>query len=454
MSPPSKAVLGSIGFGMASPDRTVYDPPFEDDLMFDTVEEQETSRGRPVMILLSIIVVLAFAGVVWVAYNQGVKHAANGTPPVIGPEEGPERIAAPAPAPAPAANNVIYDQFGQNAQPAPAPTALAPAAEQPQMDQITASAEPAPAQEPAPAPVPSTEPAPDTTTAYGPAQSLSPAVTPAQPAVDPVSAEQPVAPAPVVEAPPVAEVPAAQEPPPFVGMATENTKKLEREAQRAAQKNAAEAAAAKKKAEAALLAEQKPKSPQDIVASVTPPAPAAVSANGDPLDAPYTGDVAPGGPSSSGVASAPLPPAATPAVTQEPRNGSTGAPTSLIRPPDDFLPAAAAPETNVASAPAPAAPAAVEAPAAPAAAPSSGGSYMVQIGSYKSPEEAEQSWRTAQSRFGSVLASASPQIRKADLGAKGIYYRLQATGYADRSAAQSACAKIKASGGGCVVQAR
>jgi hypothetical protein len=78
---------------MVKPDRELYEPPYDDALMYDTVEEPQGPRGRPLIVLLGIVVLAAFAGVVWVAYNQGVKEGQRSNPPILSAESGPTRIA-------------------------------------------------------------------------------------------------------------------------------------------------------------------------------------------------------------------------------------------------------------------------------------------------------------------------------------------------------------------------
>ena len=78
---------------MVKPDRELYEPPYDDALMYDTVEEPQGPRGRPLVVLLGIVVLAAFAGVVWVAYNQGVKEGQRSSPPVLSADSGPTRIA-------------------------------------------------------------------------------------------------------------------------------------------------------------------------------------------------------------------------------------------------------------------------------------------------------------------------------------------------------------------------
>lgn len=77
---------------MVNPDRNLYEPPYDDALLYDSDLEPERPRSRPLVVLLGIVVLAAFAGVVWVAYNQGVKQGQNGNPPILSADAGPTRI--------------------------------------------------------------------------------------------------------------------------------------------------------------------------------------------------------------------------------------------------------------------------------------------------------------------------------------------------------------------------
>jgi hypothetical protein len=110
---------------------------------------------------------------------------------------------------------------------------------------------------------------------------------------------------------------------------------------------------------------------------------------------------------------------------------------------DNFPPpppprASAPPPARVASAPPPAA--------------SAGGSYLVQVSSQRSEAEAESAYRGIQSKFGSVLGSQPHTVRRADLGAKGVYYRAMVGPFASREEAVQVCSSLKQAGGECVVQ--
>ena len=70
-------------------------------------------------------------------------------------------------------------------------------------------------------------------------------------------------------------------------------------------------------------------------------------------------------------------------------------------------------------------------------------SYGVQLGSFKSDSEAKSRWSKISSN--SYLKSAQEKIVRADLGAKGIYYRLRVINAGDKTAAQDLCSNLKKS---------
>ena len=111
-------------------------------------------------------------------------------------------------------------------------------------------------------------------------------------------------------------------------------------------------------------------------------------------------------------------------------------------PPPPPAPVAPAPPTAAAPAPPPAAakaPAAAPAPAPAVAAPkaSAGGSFMVQIAATKHQAEAR---RMVDKLKGKGFAASA---ERADLGAKGIWYRVVTGPYDDQTAADKAAAQLK-----------
>ena len=169
---------------MAQFDHGVYEPG-EDMRVFDGSEDDDDVEGSrlPLLIVLALLVLAMFAGVVWLAYTQGVARGRTETP-VLTAENGPARIAPQNPGgveqpykgfkiyeqPAPPDDDV--DTAVTLAAPAakPAPVAAMPAPPKPV---VVAALPPAPAAaKPAPAPkIAAAAPAP-----------VKPAPVPAKPA--------------------------------------------------------------------------------------------------------------------------------------------------------------------------------------------------------------------------------------------------------------------------------
>jgi cell division protein FtsN len=84
------------------------------------------------------------------------------------------------------------------------------------------------------------------------------------------------------------------------------------------------------------------------------------------------------------------------------------------------------------------------------AAVSTSGTYVLQIGAYKSQDEATVSWHAFKASHAMVGGYAS-RIKKVDLGAKGTWYRLQLASFADKDSATAFCEKLKADNGNCFV---
>jgi len=122
----------------------------------------------------------------------------------------------------------------------------------------------------------------------------------------------------------------------------------------------------------------------------------------------------------------------------------SGAVTQQSLPPVSTQPATATPAPT---APEAAAPVKKTAPSASAA-----GGYVVQLAAFRDEPTAQSEFRKLQKKH-PALAGLSPDIQKADLGAKGIYYRLRG-GYMDKTKAADLCARLKAEGQACLVKPR
>jgi len=186
---------------MANFDRNVYEPSDEVRL-YDSVEDEEDVEGSrlPLLIVLALLVLAMFAGVVWLAYTQGVARG-RGETPVLTAANGPERVTPQQPG----GTNVPYQGFKIYEQPAPpddaadAPVAApsAPAAEAPKPAPAVAAPPPAPAK-----PAPAAQPAPPKSVASLIQQSQTPpAIRPTVPAGPATGAPRSIVPATPAAAP-------------------------------------------------------------------------------------------------------------------------------------------------------------------------------------------------------------------------------------------------------------
>jgi hypothetical protein len=83
--------------------------------------------------------------------------------------------------------------------------------------------------------------------------------------------------------------------------------------------------------------------------------------------------------------------------------------------------------------------------------PAAGGTYRVQIGALRSEEDAQKTIAQAKRNGGELLSRLSFDVKRADLGEKGVYYRVQVGPLADAGAASSLCDKLKDRKVGCMV---
>jgi cell division septation protein DedD len=154
-----------------------------------------------------------------------------------------------------------------------------------------------------------------------------------------------------------------------------------------------------------------------------------------PAEAPSDMQLAAAGPPPAQAAA--IPPAAAEQVAAAP-------PAPVVRP--------APPQQVAALQPAPVKPkpvkpavqtAAATPQAATAAAPTK---YVVQVGSKKNQTEALASFADMQQKYPALLANYRPMVQKADLGAKGTWYRLRIGPISDKTAAAKLCTQLKSQG--------
>ncbi len=74
------------------------------------------------------------------------------------------------------------------------------------------------------------------------------------------------------------------------------------------------------------------------------------------------------------------------------------------------------------------------------------GEYVAQLASQRSETEALSAYANLQQRFPSILSDLIPLIQRADLGPKGVWYRLRVGPMQSKSEAANLCNKLKRAG--------
>jgi len=149
-----------------------------------------------------------------------------------------------------------------------------------------------------------------------------------------------------------------------------------------------------------------------------------------------------------------------------PRISAPPGPYKVAPPPEMTEPdprEAALTEPEVETAPITAAPAAEEVAPPPVAGPpqltpapifASNGRYVAQLAALQSEAGVEAAWRRYASRAPDLFARARMDVERADLGQRGVYYRIRAGYFADRENAARFCERIRQMGQDCIVAAR
>lgn len=205
--------------------------------------------------------------------------------------------------------------------------------------------------------------------------------------------------------------------------------------------------------------------PQPATPQIPAPQPNTQTAAADPIaEAARTGQAPRGSEFDNGImadgdaprlAATPTRPATPPAAarpatpqaqpqTQTPPQAARPAPTPA---PAQPAPRATDPSQVAAVAPRAAAPAAA---AAQPARPSTGG-FVVQVTSQRSEADARTAYASLQKRFPQVLGPYQPSIQSANVGDRGVYYRVRVGPFGSSTDASTVCNNLRAAGGDCVV---
>lgn len=137
----------------------------------------------------------------------------------------------------------------------------------------------------------------------------------------------------------------------------------------------------------------------------------------------------------------PVVPVTPPKKTPEPK------PVASPRPVKSSTPKVAKSSANTAAKTEPSAGAATKAAA------KAGQNYYVQVGSVKSLDGAKGEWKRLRAAFSDALGSSDVRYNRADLGARGVFFRIQA-GPMSKDQAQAACDKIQSKKPGACLVAR
>ena len=84
----------------------------------------------------------------------------------------------------------------------------------------------------------------------------------------------------------------------------------------------------------------------------------------------------------------------------------------------------------------------------------SDGPYVAQVAALQSEASVNPAWARLSSRAPQLFESARLDVERADLGARGIYYRVRAGYFADRANATRFCDRIRRMGQDCIAVAR
>ena len=79
------------------------------------------------------------------------------------------------------------------------------------------------------------------------------------------------------------------------------------------------------------------------------------------------------------------------------------------------------------------------------------GDYFVQLASMKSDESARKEWARLKKAHAELFDDLALDVQRADLGDRGIFYRIRIGPFPNRATAQDMCGQIKATKLGCLV---
>lgn len=154
----------------------------------------------------------------------------------------------------------------------------------------------------------------------------------------------------------------------------------------------------------------------------SPPAPAAETPPA-PMSAPMSAPVA---------EAAPTPSAAVPAAETPKPLEAAPAPAPAATPPAPVVEGAAAPTPYAATG-------------------TAGKGFLIQFSAVRTEDDAKAEWARIAKKNADILGSVAPVIQRADLGAKGIFWRVRGGWFATRAEAKTVCDALTQRNVGCIV---
>ena len=77
--------------------------------------------------------------------------------------------------------------------------------------------------------------------------------------------------------------------------------------------------------------------------------------------------------------------------------------------------------------------------------------YRLQLGALRTEESAKQEWMKLKKAQGDLLGGLNAAWPRADLGERGVYYRIQAGPVGDATTAERICGELKRRNVGCIL---
>lgn len=79
------------------------------------------------------------------------------------------------------------------------------------------------------------------------------------------------------------------------------------------------------------------------------------------------------------------------------------------------------------------------------------GAFLVQIAALRTEEAAETAWSREITQYPALFEGVEKRVQRADLGPKGVFYRLRAGAFPTRAAAREFCDALENAGKACIV---